>query len=423
MSKKKKDTEDLYSFDIFANDGKNPKNNKPQKKKSTEIDIFSDNVQIKSPIIQQSINNSKKTLSKHNLPSLDIDLGVDSSIQPNPSTKNAPNSNRLKNKVEHTTEMKTKYTPNLTKAPSKEFLDPLGKDKEKDFTDIFEPNLFSQIQNKTNKPSSKNTTPQQIPKNSQQVNILPPLDDNKTTDIVLDDNNSSDDDFSSDEDNNNIIDLPSQFNPSFENNNNGNFDKLQIELLKREKLIAELKLSSKESEAKLQQQKSNNMELRSFLNEEKQKNKFLENQLYNLNKKMEENKKKEKEETEMLEKMVQNIEQNLTAANLRAQTAENNVIVLKQKLKKFQELQELLGFDEENESSQMVDKIHKSMKNHKGRYAQIKETANNASQELNKISSQAIIHIKKLFESSLTLSKVAQLLDNIDKISEVKDDY
>ena len=138
---------------------------------------------------------------------------------------------------------------------------------------------------------------------------------------------------------------------------------------------------------------------------------------------MEENKKKEKEETEMLEKMVQNIEQNLTAANLRAQTAENNVIVLKQKLKKFQELQELLGFDEENESSQMVDKIHKSMKNHKGRYAQIKETANNASQELNKISSQAIIHIKKLFESSLTLSKVAQLLDNIDKISEVKDDY
>ncbi|MBN3320150.1 SDCG3 protein, partial [Atractosteus spatula] len=118
---------------------------------------------------------------------------------------------------------------------------------------------------------------------------------------------------------------------------------------------------------------------------------------------------KEEKETQALESMVQSVEQNLQLMTKRAVKAENNVAKLKQEIIQLQSQLEVYRLENERlragESAAL---------------ATMKQNARVASEYLNKAANNAETSIKQLLSGAETLSLVSQLLQSIDKMSEMQ---
>ena len=401
MKKQKKEI-DSFDFDIFA-DTKGKKKGEEEigdifgatearKKQSVPVDIFEDSdmilpsQSIKSPIIQQSLQNGqRKKVGRHVLPSLDIEE-KDSKLS------------KLKSKPSLKSVAEEKDDENWLEMP------------------VTKPTKLANLFNETNStgfslapPSEKRETA-----SSPKIGKMESIPKKSAKDSF------EDDEFSSEKEED-VIGVPSIAVPTPKQASSGDLQ-MNLQMAQKEKLIADLRLQVAESEARAQQHKSNVQQLKSSLQEEKQRSKSLELQISALNKKLEENQKREREETAMLSSMIQQIEENLTAANLRAQNAENSVASLKNKLKKYREMEEVLGVGEEVSGADLVEKMRNQLKEYKGRCHSMKGTASSAAAELNKVTQESAEKVKELVRGIVSLQKAAKYLEVLGKLAEFPDE-
>ncbi|KAK6982251.1 serologically defined colon cancer antigen 3 [Biomphalaria glabrata] len=150
--------------------------------------------------------------------------------------------------------------------------------------------------------------------------------------------------------------------------------------------------------------------LRKELAREKLMNNEKSQRLLQLSIDLEQQKKKEAEETAVLEKAVQQVEENLVTTTKRAVQAEANVSVLKKENKKLQsQLNSLLQMKE-------------SFKSEDKGLADIKERTKYTSEQLLSASVMAEKNIKELMAGVDKLKLLSQVLASIDKISDSSHD-
>ncbi|KAK3086443.1 hypothetical protein FSP39_018461 [Pinctada imbricata] len=120
--------------------------------------------------------------------------------------------------------------------------------------------------------------------------------------------------------------------------------------------------------------------------------------------------KKEAEETAALERMVQQVEANLSTTTQRAVAAENTVTKLQSEVKSLQN--QVSRLRSENEALQAGDHG----------MADLKERTTYASQQLSSAATVAEQNLKQLLSGVENLKILAQVLGTIDKLSEQKED-
>ncbi|XP_042336453.1 endosome-associated-trafficking regulator 1 [Sceloporus undulatus] len=157
--------------------------------------------------------------------------------------------------------------------------------------------------------------------------------------------------------------------------------------------------------------KQENSKLRSKVSHIQAVSETQAERLKQLERTLEENKRKEAKETRDLEAMVQQVEENLQLMTKRAVKAESSAIKLKQENALLQV--QLENYRLENEALKA---------GHLANLAAVKQNADVALQNLLVVLTKSRVSIKQLLSGAEELQIVAELLKSIDKISELQQD-
>ncbi|XP_075295552.1 endosome-associated-trafficking regulator 1 [Opisthocomus hoazin] len=157
--------------------------------------------------------------------------------------------------------------------------------------------------------------------------------------------------------------------------------------------------------------KEENASLRSKINKLQIFSETQADKMRKLEKKLEENKIKEEKEAQDLEAMVQHVEQNLQLMTKRAVKAENSAAKLKQENALLQV--QLKNYKAENEALRSGQSAS---------LAAVKRNADLALQNLLTVITSSRSSIKQLVSGAESLQLVADLLQSIDRVSEVPED-
>ncbi|KAM4662664.1 endosome-associated-trafficking regulator 1 [Discoglossus pictus] len=154
-----------------------------------------------------------------------------------------------------------------------------------------------------------------------------------------------------------------------------------------------------------------NSHLKKKITKLKEINQYQAEKVKNLEKKLEEKIIKEEKEAQDLESMVQQVENNLQMMTKRAIKAESTASRLKQEVALLQI--QISTFKAENEALRRGETASMNA---------VKENANLALENLQKVVSGAEASIKQLLSGAEALTLVGELLRSIDKIAEIHED-
>ncbi|KAL8603955.1 hypothetical protein ACOMHN_038999 [Nucella lapillus] len=168
-------------------------------------------------------------------------------------------------------------------------------------------------------------------------------------------------------------------------------------------------VDSTSDDAVLRQLQEENRQLKSTLAQMRQRPRDEEARVAGLEKEISRLRKKEAEETAVMERAVQQVEENLVATRTRAVQAETQVSHLRQEVKTLQG--QVQGLTAENHALQSGDKG----------WADIRERTTYASQQLATAAVTAESNLKELLKGVDNLKLLGQVLSSLEKVTDVDD--